>query len=162
MAANAAMSRQLMDLARHVANELQQPVILPPENVRTVHSLTAGRITRAGWQNPGDPDSGLGWRVWVTDDYGNQMGYGHLDPSSTPPVGTKINPGDSLGLYADPTNGFSTAPHVHVQAYDRAGNPMDPGAMSPLTRGRMTTPFGGRDAMTGRMGHNGVDWAAPR
>jgi hypothetical protein len=132
------------------------------DNPRTVHSLTTGKVTTAGWQNPGDQNSGLGWRVWITDDQGNRTGYGHMDPSSTPPVGTIIKEGDNLGVYANPTNGSSTAPHVHVQAYDHNGNPMDPGGISPLTKGIITTPYGGRDGISLKMGHNGVDWAAPR
>jgi hypothetical protein len=132
------------------------------DDPRSVHSLTSGKVTVADWQNPNDQNSGLGWRVWITDDKGNRTGYGHMDPSSTPPIGAVINRGDKLGVYANPTNGSSTAPHVHVQSYDRFGNPVDPGMVSPLTGGRMTTPYHGRDGITHRMEHNGVDWAAPR
>jgi hypothetical protein len=129
---------------------------------RTVRSLSSGKVTTSGWQYPDAHDQGLGWRVWVTDGQGGRLGYGHMDPSSTPPVGTAIAPGDYLGVYANPTNGLSTGPHVHVQAYDRFGNPMDPGTASPLTNGVIRTPYNGQDVMNPGKPHNGVDWVFKR
>ena len=128
-----------------------------PEDPRTVHALASGKVTAVDWQNPSDHNSGMGWRVWVTDDKGGRIGYGHMDSSSTPQLGQVINQGDPLGVYANPTNGHSTAPHVHVQAYDPKGNLVDPGTISPLTRGRIKEGFSAYDTLHPG-GHQGIDW----
>ena len=131
-----------------------------PEDPRTVHALAPGKVTAVDWQNPGDHKSGMGWRVWVTDDKGGRIGYGHMDASSTPQLGQVINQGDPMGVYANPTNGHSTGPHVHVQAYDSNGNLVDPGTVSPLTRGKTKTPYGGLPDSLHPKGHQGVDWVS--
>jgi hypothetical protein len=133
---------------------------LPPASLRSVYSLGSGVVSSAGWQDPNDHGAGMGWRVYVTEPDGSRMGYGHMDPTSTPPTGASVQPGDLLGQYASPTNGHSSAPHVHVQRYDVRGSIVDPGGVSPLHgRSTMTAGFQTRGRMHPRP-HQGVDWMA--
>ena len=93
---------------------------------RAVHSLTDGRVVRTDWQDPDDRGRGLGWWVHVRSANGVTCIYGHMDPATTPAVGTVVSRGDYVGDYADPTDGHSTGPHVHVQRKDRAGKDTAP------------------------------------
>lgn len=125
-----------------------------------VDALRDGTVTRVGWQVPGNENAGLGWRVTITHQDGTYDQYGHMDPATTPAVGTPVNAGDYIGEYADPTNGSSTGPHVHHERRDRHGNIIDPGTESPIPGGELTSGFGERDPVHPG-GHQGNDWVNP-
>jgi murein DD-endopeptidase MepM/ murein hydrolase activator NlpD len=121
------------DTHAEVLRDIQNAQVqLPLESPRSVFSMSRGVVSGAGWQNPGDHGAGMGWRVYVTEPDGSRIGYGHMDPASTPAAGISIQAGDPLGQYASPTNGHSSGPHVHVQRFDARGAIVDPGALSPL------------------------------
>lgn len=116
-----------------------------------------------GWQNRNNHGAGMGWRTWIQRSDGSRVGYGHLDPSSTLPEGTSVRRGDPVGRYGDPTNGRSTAPHLHVQAYDANGRLITPPAEDPFSgRGRRLGRYGANDRMHRGSrypnGHQGDDW----
>jgi murein DD-endopeptidase MepM/ murein hydrolase activator NlpD len=139
--------------------ESEGPSFAPLPNPSNVYSLSTGRVSRAGYQDPGNDKVGLGWRVWVTESDGSQTGYGHMDPRTTPPVGTQVEVGDHIGNFANPTNGESTGPHVHVQRFDPSGKLADPGVISPLFNGIITTRFGKNvKDPTHPAGHSGIDF----
>jgi RHS repeat-associated protein len=127
---------------------------------RAVFAVEDGRVFRAGWQNSLNHESGLGWRVSIiASDGQSYTQYGHMDPTTTPAVGTHVREGDYIGDYADPTNGRSDGPHVHLErrAIVNPRTTVDPGTVSPVRNGRVTTQFGERDALHPQ-GHQGVDW----
>lgn len=116
-----------------------------------------------GWQNPNNHNAGMGWRTWIVRNDGSRVGYGHLDPSSTLPEGTQVRQGDPIGRYGNPTNGRSTNPHLHVQAFDRNNRIVAPPVGDPFFgRGRRLRRYGERDAMHRGLrypaGHQGDDW----
>jgi len=125
-----------------------------------VNAVRGGVVLRAGYQVPGNPDAGLGWRVTIVAPDGTYDQYGHMDPDTTPYAGTPIEPGQDIGDYGDPTNGNSTGPHVHHERRDRDGNIIDPGTDSPIPGGRLTSGFGDEDR-SHPGGHQGNDWVDP-
>jgi RHS repeat-associated protein len=126
-----------------------------------VTAVRDGTVFRAGYQVPGHPDQGLGWRVSIRSEDGTYDQYGHMDPNTTPKVGAKVKAGDSIGDYADPTNGDSSGPHVHYERRDQSGNIINPGTGSPILGGRQTTGFGDTDK-THPSPHQGTDWVDPK
>ena len=82
------------EVLRDIQNAQAQ---LPPVSPRSVYSLGGGVVSAAGWQKPNNHGAGMGWRVYVTEPDGSRIGYGHMDPSSTPSVGMQIQPGGLLG-----------------------------------------------------------------
>jgi RHS repeat-associated protein len=124
-----------------------------------VNAVRGGEVSRVGWQNPNDHNAGLGWRVTITgEDFYDQ--YGHMDPNTTPGQGTRVNAGDYIGDYADPTNGHSSGPHVHHERRENNGQIVDPGNDSPIPNGRRTSGYGERDNMHSDP-HQGNDWVNP-
>lgn len=72
---------------------------------------------------------------------------------------------DYIGDYADPTNGQSTGPHVHVSIREsnaRDALYVDPGNDSPVRNG-IISPGGEWQAISPShpTPHNGVDWTNP-
>ena len=131
---------------------------------REVHDNQGGTVTTRGWQNPNHhtgAHAGLGYRVWVTHPDGSRTGYGHLEPNATMTnVGDHVNPGGTVGEYANPTNGHSTGAHVHVQQNDSQGHLADPGRNSPLHGpSHVTTPYAQVDGSHPHP-HQGTDWVA--
>ncbi|RTE86190.1 MULTISPECIES: RHS repeat-associated core domain-containing protein [Gammaproteobacteria] len=125
---------------------------------REVSSLTSGRVFRVGYQDPNNPNTGLGWRISIMNSDGQTYDqYGHMDPGSTVAVGTIVNVGDVIGSYADPTNGRSSGPHVHHERRNSSGGIVDPGTQSPLSNGVATSMFGETDSMHSNP-HQGNDW----
>jgi hypothetical protein len=121
----------------------RKPVASPTANghpARTVLAQCDGRIMpgMTGWQNPKihhGKDSGMGWRTWIMcSDGSGRIGYGHMDPHTTLRDNMAIKKGQAVGRYADPKNGNSSEPHVHVQQYDARGRLIRPTVGSPLTR----------------------------
>jgi murein DD-endopeptidase MepM/ murein hydrolase activator NlpD len=137
----------------------------PPPS-RAVRAIADGRVGVVGWQNPKHRSGefgGMGWRIYIEQPDGSRIGYGHMDPGSTLKPGTLVKRGDIIGRYADPTNGHSNAPHVHVQKFDNRGNIVDPGDDNPLASpGRMTSRYGAKERPLRKKGHQGVDWAEDR
>lgn len=132
----------------------------PPS--RAVRAIADGRVGVVGWQNPKHRSGkygGMGWRIYIEQPDGSRIGYGHMDPGSTLKPGTRVKRGDIIGRYADPTNGHSTAPHVHVQKFDKRGNIVDPGNDNPLPgHGRMKSAYGAKERGLRTKPHQGVDW----
>lgn len=134
-----------------------------PENA--VYAVADGEVFRAGYQNPNNPNAGLGFRISVNDGNGGYYQYGHMDPDSlTVQVGDTVRRGDLIGSYADPTNGSSSGPHVHVERrlWSNPNVTVNPGNVSPLgPAGVMTAPWNSIDSMH-LTPHQGMDWAYPR
>jgi murein DD-endopeptidase MepM/ murein hydrolase activator NlpD len=133
-----------------------------PAQCYPVYSVADGTLSRAGWQNPNNHNSGLGYRLTVGDSNGYTQ-YGHMNPDTLAVgVGDRVTTGQYLGDYANPTNGSSSGPHVHVERRLNS-NPsvtIDPGVVSPLgSGGRVTSPFGAQDSALHSSPHQGVDYA---
>lgn len=123
-----------------------------------MNALRAGTVTRAGWENPQNHSQGFGWRIYITTPEGENDIYAHMDPTTTPCVGTQVQVGDYVGAYANPTNGFSNGPHLHFERHDVNGNPINPGNVDPIPGGRITTPYGQVDQYHPG-GHRRIDYA---
>ncbi len=117
---------------------------------------------RAGWQDPADQGKGLGFRISIEDSEGYYQ-YGHMDPDSvTVDVGQQVKAGDRIGSYADPTNGRSGGPHVHLERrlWSNPRQTVNPGTVSPLgPGGRVTSSYQRFDSMHVEKPHQGIDWA---
>lgn len=93
---------------------------------RRYYSAAGGTVVDSGWENPRDHNQGYGYRVRVRGDNGMLFTYGHTDPASVQVrVGEKVNAGQNLGSYGDPTNGRSTGPHSHFEVRDPS-QPLQP------------------------------------
>jgi RHS repeat-associated protein len=125
-----------------------------------VYAIRGGTVTRSGWQDPDDHSIGNGYRTTIDTHDGYFDNYGHLQPGSASPPGTKVEAGDYIGRMADPTNGDSTGPHVHVERREnKTGAAMDHGTASPFAGpSRITSGFQS-PAETGVRDHphSGVD-----
>jgi RHS repeat-associated protein len=89
----------------------------PPRSVYAAHD---GAITRMGWESPTNHNAGYGYYVQEALPDGSILTYGHLDPASIAPgikVGSQVGMGTRMGSYADPKNGFSTGPHLHLDRH---------------------------------------------
>jgi hypothetical protein len=120
-----------------------------------------GVVSISGWQNPQDHGALSGYWVHVADGPNSTTRYAHMDPATAIAAGTKVRDGDYLGDYADPTNGHSTGPHVHVGRVVN-GKRVDPGDVSPVVEG--STPKGGGWQVISphhKTPHNGHDWRFP-
>lgn len=83
------------------------------------YSATGGIVKAAGWENPQNHKQGYGYRIQVQGDNGHLFIYGHADPGSAQvQPGDRVQPGQALGDYADPTNGRSDGPHTHLEERD--------------------------------------------
>ena len=119
-----------------------------------------GTIDAVGWVNPDDQNDGMGYRVRIDTGDGCTDSYGHLTPDSAPTVGTTVVAGETIiGNMANPTNGESTGPHVHVERRDENDVAVDPGIESPflgpseITSGFQQVDEGLRDGRA----HPGID-----
>ena len=119
-----------------------------------------GTVVRAGWQNPSDHGYGLGFRITIQGSDGNYEQYGHMDPSTTPAVGSTVRQGDYVGDYASPTNGRSSGPHLHYERRNSLGEIINPGNVIPIPGGRVTTPWEQIDGMHPTP-HQGIDMVNP-
>jgi RHS repeat-associated protein len=102
-------------------------------NLIEVHAIRDGTVFRAGWQDQNNPNAGMGWRISIDTKDGHYDQYGHLDPGSTLEPGTTVKTNDVIGKMADPTNGHSTGPHVHVERRSNYGTHVNPGNTSPFS-----------------------------
>lgn len=126
-----------------------------------VRALRGGSVVRSGWQDSADEGRGAGWRVTVREPDGAQTMYGHLTPNETPPAGTVLDVNGEIANYANPSNGHSSGPHVHVQTWSPNGQIVAPGGQSPILNGVLRTPYQQVDSLHPH-GHQGEDYVAPR
>jgi RHS repeat-associated protein len=134
-------------------------ITAPSPTPNEVTAIREGTVTRSGWQDPDNHDAGMGWRTTIDTGNGYYDQYGHLEPSSTLDPNTHVNAGDVIGIMADPTNGHSTGPHVHVETRNSlTGEPVDPGTDSPFPGGSIiTSPFEAAEEGLRTQPHSGVD-----
>ncbi len=129
-----------------------------------VYSVSNGTVRRVSWQDDSHRNRGLGFRISVFDSTG-YMQYGHMDPYTIAVgVGDSVSVGTYLGDYANPTNGSSSGPHVHVERrpLSNPSTTIFPGDMSPLgSGGRATSPWQAQDSPLHVRPHQGVDYAYP-
>jgi hypothetical protein len=131
------------------------------EGLANVVPVRSGTVEAAGWQDPDNHDLHMGYRVKIDTGDGYSDSYGHLTPNSAPAVGTNVVANETIiGTMADPTNGNSTGPHVHVERRNETtGATVDPGTESPFL-GPSEISSGYRDVDEGLRGgiqHPGVD-----
>ncbi len=85
-----------------------------------VVAAAEGVVRRVGLRGMG------GKVVWLRDTrLGYSLYYAHLD-SQLVTEGTRVLPGDTLGLVGNTGNARSTAPHLHFGIYGRGVGPVDP------------------------------------
>jgi len=128
------------------------------EHPNDVIATRSGSVFRVGWQDQ-DHNIGMGWRISINTGDGYFDQFGHLEPTSTLPLGTQVVAGDVIGRMAVPTNGRSTGPHVHVERRIwQDGTPIDPGTKSPFRgRSRITAVFEAQNSNLWANAHPGVD-----
>jgi len=91
-----------------------------------VVAMGAGKVFKAGWENPKDHGQGYGLRVWVNHGQGNTSVYAHLS-EKTVKVGDTVSRGQEIGKSGN--TGKSTGPHLHYgeyhkgKAHEPSGNP---------------------------------------
>lgn len=133
-----------------------EPVV--PGQGEIVYTQRSGTVFRSGWQDPDNHDTGMGWRTSINTNDGYYDQYGHLDPDSTLPAGTVVEAGDPIGRMADPSNGHTTGPHVHVERRRNDGSTVDPGNVSPFAGpSRITDGYGTQEEGLRQHPHTGVD-----
>lgn len=97
---------------------------------RRVYAAEGGEVETLGWENGNDLKQGYGFRLKLrADGDGSLFVYGHVAPSSlTVMKGEEVMQGQYLGMYADPTNGSATGPHLHFEWWSATGVRLDPSA----------------------------------
>jgi RHS repeat-associated protein len=135
---------------------------------RSVYAAEDGSVETLGWENKDDPKQGYGYRLKLRADGDKSLFvYGHLDPNSlTVAAGDAVTKGQFLGIYADPTNGSATGPHLHFEWWSAKGGRLDPApyrsvvmpgyAQSDFIRFRGVHPVKGTPNW-----HNGYDLVGP-
>jgi hypothetical protein len=130
------------------------------EGLANVVPVRNGTIDTVGWVNPDNHNTGMGYRVRIDTGDGYFDSYGHLTPDSTPAIGTPVVASETvIGTMANPSNGESTGPHVHVERRDGAQVAVDPGTESPFPGpSEITSSYGQVDEdLRGGNPHSGVD-----
>lgn len=92
--------------AGHKGIDVRVPVGTP------VKSTGVGVVTRVGYQDPKNPNTGFGFRVYVRHDNGRVSVYAHLSGSGRK-VGDPVKRGDVIG--ASGNTGKSTRPHLRYE-----------------------------------------------
>lgn len=79
-----------------------------------IYAVKGGTVSRAGWENPGNPKQGFGQRIYV--DHGNGLisVYAHLSEILVKP-GQKIEQNQAVGKCG--TTGSSTGMHLHLEMH---------------------------------------------
>jgi hypothetical protein len=130
------------------------------EGLVNVVPVRSGTVEEVGWINPDNYNQGMGYRVSINTGDGYTDSYGHLTPDSAPAVGTNVVAKETIiGTMADPTNGVSTGPHVHVERRNADDVVVDPGTESPfLGPSEITSGYQQVDeGLRGGNQHSGVD-----
>jgi len=131
-------------------------------NSRTVYTDVHGTFSSADWQNTDNHGGGTsendksalgGYVISYKDDAGQRFGVAHAEPGSE--GATEVNPGDPIGRYASPTNGFSSGPHAHLFLKD-GKTPKDPSDHMHVKDQKVTTPWQQKDKLHPNP-HGGVD-----
>jgi hypothetical protein len=117
-----------------------------------------GVVFRSGLQDPQNANTGMGWRTSINTENGFYDQYGHLDPASTSAPDKRVHEGDPIGRVANPSNGYSTGPHVHVERREFLGSTIDPGNRSPFAGPSIiTSEYGAQEQGLRDLPHEGVD-----
>lgn len=82
-----------------------------------IRSISAGTVTRKGWDEKG------GWRIGVTDAYGIYYYYAHLSAYAQLEIGDTVTPGQVLGYvgstgYGPEGTDNVMIPHLHIGMYE--------------------------------------------
>ncbi|ABO49471.1 peptidase M23B [Desulforamulus reducens MI-1] len=93
----------------------------------SVVSVSNGRVTFAGWQNPNDTKAGWGQYITVRDENHLYL-YAHLSAIYVK-TGDEVDIGETIGAVG--STGSSTAAHLHFEVWDLAlggssGKPINP------------------------------------
>jgi hypothetical protein len=84
-----------------------------------VVAVADGAVTLVGWERLG------GWRLWVTDQAGDQFYYAHLSGYAPAVMGAadggtaEVKAGEVLGFIGNTGDAFTTAPHLHFEVHPR-------------------------------------------
>jgi RHS repeat-associated protein len=133
-----------------------------PAAARTVYSDVHGTFAGSGWQNEDNHGGGTkdadkpslgGYVISYKDDEGRRYGVAHAEPGSE--GAAVVNPGDPIGRYASPTNGYSSGPHAHLFLKD-GRTPKDPSGHMHVRDQKITTPWQQKDKLHPKP-HGGVD-----
>jgi len=129
---------------------------------RTVFTDVHGTFSSAGWQNEINHGGGTaekdksalgGYVISYKDDVGQRFGVAHAEPGSE--GAAEVSPGDAIGRYASPTNGFSSGDHAHLFVKD-GSTPKDPSDHMHVKDQKVTTPWQQKDKLHPKP-HGGVD-----
>lgn len=87
---------------------------------KDIYAADEGVVRIVGWENPNDPDSGYGYRMYLFHDdngiVGQRTVYAHLMADSNNfNEGQVVNRGNIIALSGD--TGISTNPHLHFGVY---------------------------------------------
>lgn len=91
----------------------------------TIYAARAGKVIKAGWQDPSNKKKGYGLRVTIQHDGGFETRYGHAKEGSLlVKVGDTVKAGQPI-MQANNT-GSSTGPHLHfeIRLNGKALNPL--------------------------------------
>jgi RHS repeat-associated protein len=140
--------------------------------LRWVFAVVGGVVERVGWQDPKHqtgPNSGFGFRVYISIGDGVSDIYAHMDPSTVSVgVGERVAQGQYIGMYADPSNGMATGPHLHFERRDRSGSSIEIDwsnilQLTPISGAHLTSGFGIRvhPVLGTKKLHGGYDFVGP-
>ena len=88
-----------------------------------VHAIKSGVVTKAGWENPKNPNQGFGQRIYIDHGATITSVTAHLSTMLVK-VGQKVEQGQVIGKCG--TTGSSTGMHVHLEIHVNGSkqNPM--------------------------------------
>ncbi len=126
---------------------------------RCVYSASGGTVAKSNWENPDNHAQGFGFRIRITATDGTTFVYGHMSPLSVISTDDAVVAGQFLGQYANPTNGSSTAPHLHFEHRSAAGVALDASAFlnTVMPNHRVSSGFGTRIIWGRTQNHPGHD-----
>ena len=79
-----------------------------------IYATKKGKVSRSGWQDPGNPGAGYGQRVYINHGNGQETVYGHLH-SIKVKAGQQVEQGQQIGTCG--TTGSSTGIHLHYELH---------------------------------------------
>ena len=79
-----------------------------------IYSTKKGKVTRSGWQDPGNHGAGYGQRVYIDHGNGQVTVYGHLHKIKVK-EGQEVDQGQQIGTCG--TTGSSTGIHLHYELH---------------------------------------------
>jgi murein DD-endopeptidase MepM/ murein hydrolase activator NlpD len=89
--------------------------------------VSGGNVVDVRWQKSSDHAAGYGFRTLIKTGPKSVEYFGHQDPAmAAVKAGDVVEPGQLIGQVGNPTNGLSTAPHLHFdRRVDGAFQPVD-------------------------------------